>query len=206
MTKEGIYFSLPFIILGIALFLLFRKSISITLLYGSIASFYLGLLFALFFRDPERKVPNGDKLILAPADGRIIRLENDDGHIGLSIFLSIHNVHVNRAPVAGVIKSVEFKPGRFHAAFRKAAMTENQRNEIEIETGAGIVKMNQISGCIARRAICYKKPGERIRAGDRIGLIRFGSRVDLSLPNGCTIDVIPKQRVKAGETILGQLQ
>jgi phosphatidylserine decarboxylase len=205
MTKEGLYFTLPFLILAAALFYLFHRTMSVALLYACMVSFYLGLIFALFFRDPERKVPEGEKLILAPADGKIIRLENEDDGISLSIFLSIYNVHVNRSPIRGEIRSLEFKPGRFRAAFRPEARHQNQRNEIEIEVDRVVVKMNQVSGAIARRAICYKKPGDHVDAGERIGLIRFGSRVDLLLPRGCTIDVIPGQRILAGETIIGRM-
>jgi phosphatidylserine decarboxylase len=205
MTKEGLFFPLPFIILAGIFYYLFRQHFSLTLLFIASVLFYTGLAIMLFFRDPERKVPKGDNLIFSPADGRIIRLEEGDCGPAISIFLSIFNVHVNRSPIKGTIKSVTFFPGKFHIASKPEAMSENQRNEIEIETVLGIVRMHQISGSIARRVIFKKKPGEQVEAGDRIGLIRFGSRVDLFLPNGSKIDIKLGQKVIAGETIIGKL-
>jgi phosphatidylserine decarboxylase len=206
MTKEGYLFPLPFFILGLVLFLLFHRSMtSLTLLYSAAISFYLGLVIVLFFRDPDRKIPKGDNLVISPADGKIIRIDCDGENPSLSIFLSIANVHVNRAPVSGIVKSVVHRKGKFHSAFRKEAMNENERNEIEIETPKGLVRMHQVAGLIARRTICYKKPEQSITAGDRIGLIRFGSRVDLTLPPGSSIDISLGQKVLAGETVLGNL-
>jgi phosphatidylserine decarboxylase len=205
MTKEGLLFPLPFIILAGIFYFLFRQHFSLTLLFFAAILFYTGLAIMLFFRDPDRKMPEGDNLILSPADGRLIRLEESDCGPVISIFLSIFNVHVNRSPIKGIIKSVTFFPGKFHIASKKEAMSENQRNEIEIETNLGIVKMHQISGSIARRVIFKKKPGELVEAGDRVGLIRFGSRVDLFLPYGSKIDIKLGQKVVAGETIIGKL-
>jgi phosphatidylserine decarboxylase len=205
MTKEGLYFPLPFFVVAIVFFYLFRVVVVISFLYLAVLFFYLGLGVMLFFRDPERKIPEGDGLILSPADGRILRIDNESKAPSLSIFLSIHNVHVNRSPVCGTVKSVVFHPGKFLAANRREAGSENQRNEIEIETDKGIVRMNQVSGAIARRTIFDKKPGERVKAGERIGLIRFGSRVDLQLPAGTAVDVRIRQKVKAGETVIGRL-
>ena len=205
MTKEGLLFPLPFIILAGVFYFLFRQHFSITLIIIACILFYLGLAIMLFFRDPERKVPKGDNLIISPADGHIIRIEKTDCGPEISIFLSILNVHVNRSPVNGIIRSAKFFPGKFHIASKNEAMSENQRNEIEIETANGIVRMNQISGSIARRTILWKKSGDSIIAGDRIGLIRFGSRVDLFLPRGSEINIQLKQKVIAGETIIGKL-
>lgn len=205
MTKEGFFFPLPFIILAVFFYFLFRQHFSLTLLFIAALLFYTGLAVMLFFRDPDRKSPKGDNLILSPADGRLIRLEETDCGPVISIFLSIFNVHVNRSPIKGTIKSVSFFPGKFHIASKREAMSENQRNEIEISADIGIVRLHQISGSIARRVIFKKKPGEQVEAGDRVGLIRFGSRVDLFLPNGSIIDVKLGQKVIAGETIIGKL-
>ena len=206
MTREGYIFPLPFFILAGILFLLFhRQMTSLPLLYASAVSFYAGLMVVLFFRDPNRKIPKGESLVLSPADGKVIRIDRESENPGLSIFLSIYNVHVNRSPVDGIVKSVEHRRGKFHTAFSKEAMSENERNEIEIETPKGIVRMNQVAGYIARRTICHKGPGSVMSAGDRIGLIRFGSRVDLALPPGSQINVMLGQKVLAGETILGNL-
>jgi phosphatidylserine decarboxylase len=206
MTKEGIIFPLPFFVAAIIMFYLFQLGMNMTFLYISAGVFYIGLLLMLFFRDPDRKVPPGKDLIISPADGRVIRIENEGANPAISIFLGIHNVHVNRAPVTGVIKSVVHHPGKFHAAFRDEAMTENERNEIEIETEYGAVWMRQVAGALARRTIFYEEPGDRVQAGQRVGLIRFGSRVDLVFPSGVNLRVTLKQKVRAGESILGQLR
>ncbi|HBC45882.1 MAG TPA: phosphatidylserine decarboxylase family protein [candidate division Zixibacteria bacterium] len=206
MTKEGYLFPLPFFIAGVILFVIFFQSMSsLPLLYLAALLFYLGLFVMLFFRDPDRKVPQGENLVVSPADGKIIRIDSESENPSLSIFLSITNVHVNRSPVEGVINSVVHRKGKFHGAFRKEAMNENERNEIEIETSRGLVWMNQVAGYIARRTICNKKPGDKLTVGERIGLIRFGSRVDLTLPPGSKIDIRLGQKVRAGETILGNL-
>ena len=204
MTREGAIFPLPFFAIAIIFFFIFRLTHGLGWLYGSVLIFYLGLAIMLFFRDPERKVPQGEKLLLAPADGKVVRIENNAAP-EISIFLSIFNVHINRAPVNGVIKSVTFHKGKFLAAYKTGAMVDNQRNEIEIETDKGIVRMHQVTGAIARRTICNKKVGDKVKAGERIGLIRFGSRVDLFLPENVKLDLILNQKVKAGETQLGSL-
>jgi phosphatidylserine decarboxylase len=206
MTKEGAIFPLPFYIIAFVLFYFFHRDTTLTYLYLSAGLFYCGLLVMLFFRDPDRKVPDGENLIVSPADGKVIRLEGDCEAPSVSIFLALHNVHVNRSPVDGVIKSVTHHPGRFLAAFREEAMRDNQRNEIEIETAHGVVRMHQVTGALARRTIFYKKPGDRVKAGERVGLIRFGSRVDLFLPPGSKLDAMLGSKVRAGETVMGKLR
>ncbi len=206
MTKEGFIFPLPFIFIAVLFFYISLSHFSMTFIYVSVGFFFLGLLVMLFFRDPVRKSPKGGNLIISPADGKIIRINDDANQPSLSIFLSVTNVHVNRAPVSGVVQSVQFIPGKFHIASADSAQSENQRNEIEIKTDQGLVKMHQVSGSIARRCIFYKKPGDAITAGERVGLIRFGSRVDLFLPSSAKIDITLKRRVVAGETILGRFQ
>ncbi len=205
MTREGILFPLPFLILAGVFFILFYKFLIFSFVYVSTVFFFLAVIIMLFFRDPERRTPRGEKLILAPADGRIIKCDNTAGSESLSIFLSIFNVHVNRSPVSGRVKSVNFRQGKFFAAFKDEAQEANQCNEIEIETESGIVKMNQVTGAIARRAIFRPTEGQAVRAGERVGIIRFGSRVDLVMPEGSRLDVRLKQKVIAGETILGRL-
>ena len=204
MTKEGFIFPLPFILMAIVLFIIFSKTLEISYAYWASVFFFLGMLLMLFFRDPERKIPIGEYLILSPADGKIIEMSSDSETKSLSIFLSIFNVHVNRSPVKGIITSAKFKQGKFHLAADRRAREHNQRNEIEIRTEKGMVKMNQVAGAIARRIIFYKKSDQPVSAGERIGLIRFGSRVDLILPQGTEIEVKLGQKVLAGKTILGR--
>jgi phosphatidylserine decarboxylase len=207
MTREGYIFPLPFLIISALFMVLFNSYADTTFAYVATVFFFLGMVIMLFFRDPDRKIPEGEKLILSPADGRVIKIDevSDHDHPRLSIFLSIFDVHVNRAPVSGTVRSLEYHPGKFHSAFKNEAMTENQKNEIEFETSAGIVKMYQVAGSIARRTIFHHKIGDNLRAGQRIGLIRFGSRVDLILPTGSRINVKLKQRVIGGKTIIGVL-
>lgn len=205
MTKEGFLFPIPFIVLAGAAFYLFNRFFIFPLAYVSAGSFMLGLLVMLFFRDPERNIPAGEKIVVSPADGRVIGCDIEAQRPAVSIFLSIFNVHVNRSPVSGRIKSVNIVKGKFLTAFRRGAGKENQRNEIEIETESGIVRFHQVAGAIARRTIFDPELNQLVLAGDRVGLIRFGSRVDLTLPPGSVLEVHKGQRVKGGETILGRL-
>lgn len=205
MTREGILFPLPFLILAAVFLVLFSKFVIFSFIYASAVFFFLTLVIMLFFRDPKRRVPEGEKLILAPADGRIVRCDDTAGSESLSIFLSMFDVHVTRSPVSGKVKSVNFRRGKFFAANKDKAQQANQRNEIEIETGSGTLRMNQVAGAIARRTIFRPEPGQSVRAGERVGIIRFGSRVDLAMPEDSQLDVHLKQKVVAGETILGRL-
>ncbi|MEE9554090.1 MAG: phosphatidylserine decarboxylase [candidate division Zixibacteria bacterium] len=205
MTKEGFLFPIPFLLLAVVAFYLFNRFVIFPLAYVSVVLFLLAFLVMLFFRDPQRKIPEGEKLVISPADGKVIKCEAGPVESTVSIFLSVLNVHVNRSPVTGSVKSVNFVKGRFLTAFKDRAQRENQRNEIEIETESGIVRFHQVTGAIARRTIFRPEPGEKVTVGKRVGLIRFGSRVDLTLPAGTTIEVRKGQKVVAGETIIGRL-
>ena len=173
----------------------------------------LPVLFVLyFFRDPVRTPPGGDGLVLAPADGRVIDLRtvDDDCFPGgrarrISIFLSIFDVHVNRAPVAGVVRAVTYHRGRFRAAFHGKASDDNERNRVDLDTGHGPVSVTQIAGAIARRIVCDVRPGDRLRAGERFGLIRFGSRVDLLVPLSWEVRIRRGDTVRASRTVLARV-
>lgn len=162
------------------------------------------LVFCLnFFRDPDRKTPDGD-LFICPADGKVIRAETQkDGSSRVDIFMNVFNVHVNRAPMSGTIVSMQYINGRFVNASFDIASEENERHQfvLEAENGA-LIKFTQISGLIARRIIRYVDIGDQVKAGERIGMIRFGSRVDSIIPEGYTLNVKVGDQVKAGETIL----
>jgi phosphatidylserine decarboxylase len=165
------------------------------------------LLF--FFRDPERKIPSGDDLILSPADGRVVRISEGEGGgegILVSIFLSLWDVHVNRAPTRGKVSEVVHRKGSFHFAFRDKASEQNEKNTIVLDNGRNRITVKQIAGFIARRVVCWLQPGQLVEAGQRIGMIKFGSRVDLILPEGTRIAVRKGQRVKAGETVIGYVE
>jgi phosphatidylserine decarboxylase len=162
------------------------------------------LAFCLFFfRDPERRSPPEPDAVLSPADGRVLLAEG--GRV--SVFLSVFDVHVCRAPLPGAIRSVTHLPGRFLAAFRPEASEQNERTSIVVERGdATRLTFTLVAGLVARRIVCKVAPGQHVASGERIGLIRFGSRVDVELPAGASIVVRRGDRVSAGETIIARLE
>lgn len=149
--------------------------------------------------------------MLSPADGKVISIGTSSFNplgspgVRLSIFMSPLNVHVNRAPVAGVIKRVDHKKGRFFSAFKPEAERENERNIVHLESPGGLVVFSQVAGFLARRIVFHPKTGDHVSTGERIGMIRFGSRVDVYLPETFSFKVRIGQKVTAGETILGEL-
>ena len=163
---------------------------------------------AFFFRDPERRPPSDATALLAPADGRVTEAgpagDGEPGTQRVSIFLSIFDVHINRAPAAGEIQAVRYRQGAFKAAFRKDAAERNERNELEMTTERGTIRIRQIAGVVARRIVCRVRTGDRLAPGERFGLIRFGSRTDLLLPAGVTLSVRPGDRVRGGVTVIGK--
>lgn len=167
-------------------------------------------LVAQFFRDPERFPPMGEKLIISPADGKVISIGEavesplDPIGVRISIFMSPINVHVNRSPVNGVITSFEHRAGKFLGAFKPEASRENEQTIIQMSTAHGAIAFKQISGFLARRIVFHPKPGDKLVAGDRVGMIRFGSRVDIFFPKSVKIKVQLGQMVTAGETIIGE--
>jgi phosphatidylserine decarboxylase len=169
---------------------------------------FLGLFIFYFFRDPERAIPSDPGAVVSPADGRVVEIVDEplDSKMGhrVSIFLSIWDVHVQRAPVAGRVASVVYRPGKFHGAYRSAASRENEQNIVYIDTPRGQLAFRQIAGAIARRVICWKREGEPVALGERVGIIRFGSRVDLWLPMEAQVAVQRGQKVKGGNTILAK--
>ena len=183
--------------------------------YLSFLNVFLLVLFVFclnFFRDPKRIVPKDENCIVSPADGKIIKIkefedpETKEKLILVSIFLSVFNVHSNRMPVDGLIKSVDYIKGDFLAAFDHKASEQNERTEISIETRFGSMVVKQIAGLVARRILCYAKKNEKMLAGDRLGFIRFGSRTDIILPNKVTLKVELDQKVYGGQTIIGRYE
>ncbi len=171
----------------------------------------LAAFLVYFFRDPERPIPQGERFILAPADGRIVAVKpfpDWKGPFGepltrVSIFLSVLDVHVNRAPLTAVVNAVTHSPGRFVAAWGETASVENEQTLIHFASPDGDVWVKQIAGLLARRIVCRVRPSQKVAAGDRIGLIRFGSRVDCILPSTAELKVRRGQAVKGGSSILG---
>ena len=169
--------------------------------------FYLAAAFCLyFFRDPERAVPEGP-VAVSPADGKIVAVQADEpGLTRVSIFLNIFDVHVNRAPISGEITQVSYRRGRFLVASREEASIQNEQNVVTVEGGGRRVVFKQIAGLIARRIVFDKKPGDIVRTGERVGLIKFGSRVDVLLGPDWVIEVSQGERVRAGSSILARLR
>ncbi|GAK59320.1 phosphatidylserine decarboxylase proenzyme [Candidatus Vecturithrix granuli] len=168
-----------------------------------------------FFRDPERLIPQDDNAIVSPADGKIILIQEvkypalgADTYRQVSIFMSVFNVHVNRAPIVGTVDDVIYNPGKFFAAFEHKASLLNEQNSVilsQTRQGKTVrILVKQIAGLIARRIVCYAKPGSHFTRGERIGLIRFGSRVDLFLPLETELAVKMNDKVKGGQTIIAK--
>jgi phosphatidylserine decarboxylase len=169
----------------------------------------VALFMAFFFRDPERTAPQVTGAILAPADGKVVavRPQVDDPFVGagqrVSIFLSPLDVHVNRAPVAGLVVEVTYRRGRFRPAFEAEASEANEQTRIAIQGESVRVVVAQIAGVLARRVVCRVAAGDKLAAGERFGLIKFGSRTDVTMPRAVRLTVRPGDRVRAGETVLG---
>jgi phosphatidylserine decarboxylase len=173
-----------------------------------------------FFRDPIRTTPRGDNLIVAPADGLITMISKvpapkelvgadglpDPEYTRVSIFMSVFDVHINRSPVGGRVRKVAYIPGKFVNADLDKASEDNERQHIVVETAAGVrIGFTQIAGLVARRILTFVREGDQVEAGERVGLIRFGSRVDVYLPAGTGPKVLLGQRAIAGETVLAEL-
>lgn len=172
----------------------------------------LSIAFAGFFRDPERAIPTEPGAVVSPADGRVDAIAvNDDPKLGpvggprITIFLSVLNVHVNRAPYAGEVTAIEYRPGQFLNALDPESTMRNEANRIRMRCVAGEMTVTQIAGIIARRIVCRVRPGQRLEHGQRIGLIRFGSRTQLCLPPGSRVVVEVGQNVRGASTIVGYL-
>ena len=175
----------------------------------SILPLVLALFFLWFFRDPERAIPAGDGLILSPGDGLVTetaRIETPDGpRQRVSIFLSVFDVHVNRSPIGGVLSRVAYKKGQYLNAMNPASAERNEQNVVTVR-GAGIeVTFKQIAGLLARRIVFNCKEGDTVQAGQRVGLIKFGSRVDVLLPAQAVLRVSVGQRVKGGSSVLAAM-
>jgi phosphatidylserine decarboxylase len=201
MVKEGYYFGLPLLLLGGAAYLV-EWAVSAVVLVC------LALFVFSFFRDPERVIPDEPGAVVSPADGRVVVVTEEE-HAGrpgkrVSIFLAIWNVHVNRAPAEGIISNLEYKPGKFLAAMREQASLQNEQNVFTLSTDAGEMVFKQIAGWLARRVVSWKKSGDRVARGERIGLVRFGSRADVWVPRDAEILVKLGDHVKGGATVLAR--
>ena len=199
MVKDGIYYGLGFSAAGALVWYLIHPAYAAPL-------FVLALFCLYFFRDPDRNIPDGP-VAVSPADGKVVGIIGDG--VGaectrISIFLNIFDVHVNRAPIAGRIAGVEYTKGQFLVASREMASSQNERNTVTIAGDSTSVRFAQIAGLIARRIVFYKKVGDNVAKGERVGLIKFGSRVDIFFGPEWEIKVRPGERVSGGSSILAQ--
>ncbi|PKN02245.1 MAG: phosphatidylserine decarboxylase family protein [Elusimicrobia bacterium HGW-Elusimicrobia-1] len=162
--------------------------------------------FCYFFRDPERIIPDGTDVLLSPADGKVMEIADEDGgRKTIRIFLSVVNVHLQRSPASGVVKAVERTGTKYLPAMKSAAHGENVRNIITMETAGGsTIQVHQIVGILARRLVLWIKPGDKLAAGERIGIIKFGSQVDLTFPSGYEPVVKPGDKVTGGTSVIAR--
>jgi phosphatidylserine decarboxylase len=160
-----------------------------------------------FFRNPRRRIPQGKGLILSPADGRIVVVKKEKEGTQVSIFMSVFNCHVNRAPAAGTITDISYQPGRFLPADKSEASRVNEQNAFRLQSIEGLtIRFIQVAGILARRIVCYARAGDHVRRGEIVGTILFGSRVDCFLPRGIAVRVRVGERVKGGKSVLGVIQ
>jgi len=205
IAREGWVFILPPLGLAVMLWALEWQAAA----FGAVV---LAVAVALFFRDPPREIPRGEGLLLAPADGTVVQVTPYSGNeLGgkatqLSIFLSVLDVHVNRAPFPAVVERVDYRAGGFRLAWHNEASAANEQNLIVLKAPEGRLAVKQIAGFLARRIVCRVVTGQKLEAGERIGMIRFGSRVDLIVPAGAEVYVKPGDRVKGGISVVGGLR
>jgi phosphatidylserine decarboxylase len=179
------------------------KSFTGLVFYILLIAFVIGailtLFFFIFFRDPERSPTGDEDDAVSPADGRVISIQNQK----ICIFMNIHNVHVNRAPLAGTVTNIDYKPGGYIPAFNKDSFV-NERNHVVINTDSSVLELTQIAGILTRRIVSYISVGSHVKRGERIGMIRFGSRVDVIIPEGYVFIIKVNDKVKAGCTIIAR--
>lgn len=203
IAREGWPFILP--LLGVALVSLVKLP--------AVGWFFLALtaFVAYFFRDPERSIPQAPGILLAPADGKIVVIKPQDNGptqqsgTMVSVFLSVLDVHINRAPIAGTVTSVRYSPGKFLPAFRSDASVLNEQNTVTFQSVETQVTVTQIAGILARRIVCRVSSGDQVRVGERFGLIRFGSRVDILIPPEFIVHARLGQRIRGGQSVLASL-
>jgi len=200
---------IPYLVISVAL----TAVVHILMPPASVIPLILLVLIVFFFRDPERKSPHLPNALISPADGRIIEVKEvfeekflHDVSQKVSIFMSLLDVHVVRSPVHGKVGHLSYKKGKFRPAFHKLASQENESKFIGIYNSHTKLLMTEVAGVLARRIVCYLKKDDTLRQGQRVGLIKFGSRVDIFVPTSVEITVRKGQKVRAGETIIGRLK
>jgi phosphatidylserine decarboxylase len=203
MVRDGLYYGVSLLVVAVIVYL-GTHWISLTAI-----PFLLAVFFLIFFRDPEREIPAGAGLIVSPGDGKVEEAEWIETTAGarfrVSIFLSVFDVHVNRVPISGKVTLMEYREGQFLNAMSPESAILNEQTLIVIEDGANSVSFKQIAGLLARRIICDLKTGDVVQRGQRMGMIKFGSRVDVLMPADVELRVKPGDRVQGGKSILGVL-
>jgi phosphatidylserine decarboxylase len=204
MVREGYYFGLPPLLLGLLAFGMASR----TGVFAGTVLVLLALFVLYFFRNPERIIPAEPGAIVSPGDGRVVVVKEEAyaGRPGkrISIFLAVWNVHVNRSPAAGTITRLEYKSGKFLAAWAETASFENEQNVFTLASEHGELVFKQIAGWVARRVVSWKKQGDVVARGERVGLVRFGSRVDIWMPEHAEVAVKVGDSVRGGSTILAR--
>jgi phosphatidylserine decarboxylase len=202
MVPDGYYYALPLVAAGGIVGWL-------TSPLWAVPALLLAFFFLWFFRDPERAIPDSAGAIVSPADGKVtdvsLTAANGRKQTRISIFLNVFNVHVNRSPIAGTIFEVKYQKGKFMNAMNEASADQNEHNTVTVEGEGTVVVFKQIAGLLARRIVFNKKVGDQVQRGDRVGLIKFGSRVDVLLDASATVNIKIGDKVKGGSTILAYL-
>ena len=199
IARDAFRFLIPLIILTVA-------SLWLGWMIPAAVLMALTLFVTYFFRNPPRIIPSDPSIIVSPGDGTVVRLDKIGNVTKMSIFLSLFNVHVNRSPIAGIIESVDYRKGTFKAAYNPAASVENERNIIMVSDGRINIVFTQIAGVVARRIVFWKKVGDRVEKGELVGLIRFGSRLDILLPAGTEATVAVGDKVRGGSSPIGVIK
>jgi phosphatidylserine decarboxylase len=197
MVLTGLYYALALTVIGFAI-------AYFTAPWAGLPFYVLAIFCLWFFRDPDRSIPPGP-VAVSPADGKVVAITTDpDGRRRLGIFLNVFDVHVNRTPIEGTVREIRYRPGKFLVASRPEAASENEQNTFVVEGQGTSIEFSQIAGLIARRIICYKAVGDKVAKGERVGLIQFGSRVDVLFGPEWELAVKEGERVSAGSSVIAK--
>ena len=213
--KEGrriiLFIFILLLLLNFLVYTVLPENATLQYIIGGLSVLFLVFVLS-FFRNPPRRLPNEETKVIAPADGKVVAIEEvveeeffKEKRLLVSIFMSVKNIHVNRNPISGTVKYVKYHPGKYLVAWHPKSSTENERTSIVIERNNFDILIRQIAGAVARRIVYYLKEGDEVTQGKELGFIKFGSRVDLYLPIGTKIDVQLNQKVKGGKTIVAHI-
>jgi len=203
MVRDGYYYALAFVAAGVLVGWFAQPG-------WAVVPLLLALFFLWFFRDPERAIPDAAGALVSPGDGKVTDVSfvtvGGEKQVRISIFLSVFDVHVNRSPIAGVVREVRYQRGKFLNAMNQASAEQNEQNIVRVEGDGQVVVFKQIAGLLARRIVFYPKVGDRLERGQQVGLIKFGSRVDVLCDPAASLQVKVGDRVRGGASVLAYLQ